>query len=70
MATSVTQTATSVSVAFSRAEPDADYGVHATPNWGTTVWVTDKTATGCTVRFGTAAPANATVDISIFRSED
>lgn len=66
---SVTAAATTVAVTFPRTEVDTSYGVLATPNWGTTVWVTTKTTTGCTINFGTAAPANATVDFITFRSE-
>ncbi len=69
VAQAVSNGATSVAVTFPRAEPDTAYGVNATPNWGTTVWVSSKTKTGCTINFGTAAGASATVDISIFRSE-
>jgi hypothetical protein len=69
VATSVTAAATTVAVTFPRAEADTSYGVVATPNWGTTVWVTNKATTGCTINFGTAAPANASVDLITFRSE-
>lgn len=69
VAVAVTAAATTVAITFPRTEVDTNYGVNATPNWGTTVWVTNKTTTGCTVNFGTAAPANATVDLITFRSE-
>lgn len=69
VATSVTAAASTVTVTFPRTEVDASYGVVATPNWGTTVWVSNKSTTGCTINFGTAAPANATVDFITFRSE-
>lgn len=69
VAQAVTAAATSVAVTWPRTEVDAAYGVVATPNWGTTCWVSARTTTGCTVNFGTAAPANATVDILTFRSE-
>jgi hypothetical protein len=58
-----------VTLAFPRTEVDTQYGVVATPNWDTTVWVTNKTTTGCTLNFGTVAPASATVDVITFRSE-
>jgi hypothetical protein len=48
-------------------EPDANYGVIVTPNWGTTAWVTAKATTGFTINFGTAAPASASVDWFIVR---
>jgi len=61
--------ATTVLVTFPRAEVDTAYGVLVTPSWNTTVWVTGKTTTGCTVNAGTAAPAGGTVDLLTFRSE-
>lgn len=70
VAVSVTLAAVAQAVTFARAESDTKYGVIATPNWGTTCWVTAKTLTGCTLNFGTGAPANATVDVATFRSED
>lgn len=65
----VTAAATSVAITWPRTEVDTSYGVLATPTWGTTVWVSTRSTTGCTVNFGTAAPANATVDVITFRSE-
>jgi hypothetical protein len=65
----VTTASSSVSVTFPRTEVDTSYGVVATPNWGTTVWVSSKATTGCTITFGTAAPATARVDFITFRSE-
>jgi len=69
VAQAVTTAASSVAVTFPRTEVDASYGVCATPSWGTTVWVTSKATTGCTINFGTAAPAGASVDYLTFRSE-
>lgn len=69
IAVPVTETATSVAITFERAEVDTSYGVVATPSWGTTVFVSSKATTGCTIEFGTAAPADATVDLITFRSE-
>lgn len=69
VAVPVTAGAGSVSVTFPRTEPDTSYGVTATPNWSTTVWVPTKTTTACTINFGTVAPANATVDLITFRTE-
>jgi hypothetical protein len=66
----VTLAATTKAVTFLRTEPNALYGVVATPSWGTTVWVTNRTTTGFTLHFGTGAPANALVDWLTFRSED
>lgn len=48
-------------------EPDANYAVIVTPNWGTTAWVTAKATTGFTIHFGTSAPAGASVDWFIVR---
>lgn len=58
-----------LAVVFARREQDAAYGVAASASWATTVAVTAKSATGCTLAFGTAAPAGATVDVAVFRSE-
>lgn len=69
VARSVTAAATSVVVTFPREEPNVNYGVSVTPSWNTTVWVDTKTTTGCTIHFGTAAGAGATIDLLTFRSE-
>jgi hypothetical protein len=69
VAASVTAAATSVSITWPRAEGDTAYGVVATPNWLTTVAVTAQTTTGCTVTFGTAAPANARLALFTFRED-
>ncbi|MGN6205988.1 hypothetical protein [Humibacter sp.] len=68
-AQSVTLGATSLSVTFARAEQDTAFGVSVTPSWLTTVAVPTKTTTGCTVTFGTAAPAGATADVLTWRTE-
>lgn len=65
----VTSTTTTVTWTFDRAEVDALYGVNAIPSWLTTVACTTKTQTSLTLTFGTAAPANATVDLHTFRTE-
>ncbi len=65
----VTASATTLAVTFAQPEVDTSYGVTVTPNWNTTVWVTAKSVSGMTLNFGTAAPANATVDWHSFRSE-
>jgi hypothetical protein len=69
VALAVTATATSVTWTFDRGEVDTAYGVNALPSWLTTVACTAKTTTSCTLSFGTAAPANATVDVHTFRTE-
>lgn len=48
-------------------EPDTSYAIQVTPSWGTTVWVTAKAKGGFTINFGTAAPADATVDWFLVR---
>ncbi len=49
-------------------EENADYQIIATPSWATTVFVSNKTTTGFTLNFGTAAPdANQTVSWLLFR---
>lgn len=62
----VTASATSVSVNMITSAKygffDAKYTVVATPNWGTTCWITGKQDSGFTINFGTAAPASQTVD--------
>ncbi len=47
--------------------PDASYSVLCTPNYDTTCFVTNKTATGFTLNFGAAAPASSTVDWIVIR---
>lgn len=67
--TAVTLAATTKAITFSPSpEINTSYGVVATPNWSTTVFITLKLTTGFTVNFGTGAPANATVDYIVFRS--
>lgn len=61
--------AVTLAVTFTRSEGKPSYGVAVCPNWLTTVRVTTKTINSFIVDFGTAAPANATVDILTFRSE-
>lgn len=65
----VTAALTTISVTFPQAESDASYGVSVTPNWPTTLSVTAKTVTGFEISFGTAAPANAALDYTTFRTE-
>lgn len=65
----VTATATTVTWTFTRAEPDTSYGVSACPSWLTTVAWTTKNTGSLVLSFGTAAPANATVDLTTYRSE-
>lgn len=65
--------ATSLAIVFARAEPNTDYGVALTPGWSTTAYVplADKSKTGFTARFGTAAPGGGSVcSFATFRSED
>lgn len=57
----ITQSATTLAVAFPTAYPSSSYAVLCTPNYGTTCYVTNQTANGFTLNFGSAAPASATV---------
>lgn len=57
----ITQTATTLAVSFGAAYPNANYAVLCTPNYSTTCYVTNKTTSGFTLNFGTAAPASASV---------
>lgn len=68
VALAVTAAATSVTYPFASTEVDTNYGAVATPNWNTTAYVSARTTTSLTVSFGTAAPANATVSILVFRA--
>jgi hypothetical protein len=67
----VTATATTKAIAFAdgRHEPNATFGVLIATSWLTTWSVTAKATTGFTVSFGTAAPANATVDYAVVRGD-
>ena len=63
--------ATTLAITFKRVEPNATYGVTITPAWGTTAWVTNRTTTGFTANFGTAAPGGgSTMSFTTYRSED
>jgi hypothetical protein len=64
---SVTTAATTAAITLANQLPDAAYSVSVTPSWGTTAYVTNKTAIGFTINFGTAAPAGATVDWQLNR---
>jgi hypothetical protein len=60
-------------VVFEREEPNTDYGVLVLPGWSTTSYVpeVDKSTTGFTARFGSAAPGGGShVSFITFRSED
>ncbi len=65
--------APSLAVTFARTEPNSDYGVIITPSWNTTVYValSDKSTTGFTCHFGSAAPGGGgTICWATNRSED
>lgn len=68
LAQPVTAGAFSVTVTFPRTEVDTKYGVLATPSWETSVWVTNKTTTSCTINFDKKASAGDTVDGITFRN--
>jgi hypothetical protein len=57
----------SVTWTFDRTEIDTNFGVLALPTWSTTTYLSARSATAVTISFGTAAGANATVDILTFR---
>lgn len=59
---SVTQGTTTKTVLFSANMIDVYFDVFIMPNWNTTVWITGRTIYGFDISFGTAAPANATID--------
>lgn len=59
--------ATSQTVTFTTAHPDANYAVFCTPNWNTTCFVTNKTTTGFTLNYGAAAPSGQLVDWFVAR---
>lgn len=63
----VSVSATSQVVTFGTAHPDANYAVFCTPDWNTTCYVTNKTANGFTLNYGTAAPAGQLVDWFVAR---
>ena len=58
----VAASATTHTVTFGTAHPDANYAVMCTPDWSTTCFVSNKTASGFTLNFGTAAPSGQLVD--------
>lgn len=45
-----------------------NYLVLAMPSWNTTLWITNKTASGFTGNFGTAAPASAKIDYFVIEN--
>jgi hypothetical protein len=47
--------------------PDTNYAVNVSPSWNTSWWITSKTATGCTVNFGTAPVSASPCDITLRR---
>lgn len=64
---------TSKAIVFEREEPDTNYGISLQVGWSTTVYVpaADKSTTGFTARFGTAAPGGGEfLSWATFRSED
>lgn len=65
----VTAAATTLIITLAPFEYDEAYGVTVTPSWDTTVWVTGKQVDEFTINFGSAAPANATIDLATFREE-
>lgn len=65
---SVTEAVTNQTFTLPTAEPDSNYEIVAVfPNWTTTVAEGSKSTTQYQVYFGTAAPANATINVLIMR---
>ena len=64
---SVAASATSQTVSFGTAHPDANYAVFCTPDWNTSCYVSNKTVNGFTLNYGTAAPATQQVDWFVAR---
>jgi hypothetical protein len=58
----VTADASLLRISFPTPETDAAYGVQVSPSWPTMSAISDKTAEGFTITFGTPAPASATID--------
>lgn len=63
----VTAGDTSLTYVHNSPYPNTTYGVLCTPNWDTTCWVSARSTTSFTLSFGTAAPADATVDWIVVR---
>jgi hypothetical protein len=63
----VASSVASQTVTFGTAHSDANYAVFCTPNWNTTCFVTNKTTTGFTLNYGSAAPAGQLVDWFVAR---
>ncbi len=58
---------TTLTVTFPQPEADAAYSLTIQPTWMTMDCMTQKTATGFTVRFSTPAPAGAAIDWQLIR---
>lgn len=59
------QGATTFSYTLGFTAPNTNYRVSVIPNWGTNIWVTNKTTTSFTINFS-AAPLNSAVDVVVF----
>lgn len=66
---SVADGAANHTITFPVAEADNVYAVWVTPNWNTTIYITARTTTNCTVAFGSVAPIGgwATIDYKVTR---
>ena len=64
----ITNGATTSTVTLSPAEPDAVYGVTATPSYSTTIFVTAKVAGQFVINVGTAAVGAQTADWDLWRT--
>lgn len=64
------QAITTKAITWAIAEPDTNYEVYASTTYSTTIFVTAKTTSGCTINFGTATPdANQTLDVTLMRAD-
>lgn len=64
----VSEGSTSINITLPVSEEDTNYGVLVTPYWNTSVWITNKTTSGFTVNFGTAAPTGGSyIDWFVYR---
>jgi hypothetical protein len=59
--------ATEMRVELAQPEADSQYGIQITPSWKTVTAISEKTAAGFTIKFGSAAPESARIDWFLVR---
>ena len=64
---SVTPDATEMHVQLPAPEADSQYGIQITPSWKTVTAISEKTAAGFTIKFGSPAPESARIDWFLVR---